>query len=262
MRRLCRVLSLMVLLVFAAPLARMHVNPAFASDPPTQHHPRHMVKVWLAKHRGRTFRVIQLPRCEHMESVIAYNRRGETKEEAKARLGGVAVCTGAFHHSRSMALADFYQVDGCILSSATTGRWFFAIMDDGSVDLSGEYGLLKGAPGVNALALGQRLAPALYRDGFSTAFMNRVTDRMALGMSYDYIFIVQGRSDIWRLADFIQRNLPVHIAVNCDGGHVVRGKAPVHIVFRWRQPGETATPAPRQQPDPFEISAAPSTADG
>ena len=204
------------------------------------HHPKHVVKVWLTEHRGRTFRVVQLPRCEHMEPVIAYNRRGETKEQAKERLGGVAVCSGAFHNSRSMALADFYQIDGSIVSSATTGRWFFAAMDDGQMDLSGDYALFKRTPGVTALALGQRLAPVLHKDGFSTRFMNRVTDRMALGMSHDYIFIVQGKSDIWRLADFMQEKLPVDVAVNADGGHVVRGRAPVHIVFRWRDiPAET-----------------------
>ncbi len=205
------------------------------------HHPRHIVKVWLTTHRGRTFRVIQLPRCEHMEAVISYNPRGETKEQAKERLGGAAVCTGAFHDPRSMALADFYQIDGSILSGARTGRWFLALSDDGQMDISGDYALLKGTPGISALALGQRLAPVLHRDGFSTTFMNRVTDRMALGMSHDYIFIVQGKSDIWRLADFMQEKLPCHIAVNCDGGHVVRGRAPVHLVFRWREaPAETA----------------------
>jgi hypothetical protein len=246
----------------SSPSAGATLSGIAAADTSTaQEHPRHMVKVWLTKHRRRTFRVIQLPRCEHMEAVIAYHRRGETKEEAKERLDGVAVSTGAFHHSISMALADFYQVDGCILSSATTGRWFFAIMGDGSVDLSGDYGTLKHAPGVNALALGQRLAPVLQRDGFSTAFMNRVTDRMALGMSPDYIFIVQGRSDIWRLADFMQKELPVHTAVNCDGGHVVRGKAPVHIVFRWRQPGQTAPPPPPQH-DSLRASSASTTAGG
>jgi len=206
-----------------------------SENPETAHHPRHIVKVWLTTHKGRTFRVIQLPRCEHMEAVVAYNQNGETKEEAKERLGGVAVCTGAFHSPQSMALADFYQSEGAILSGAKTGRWFFAILEDGQMDLSGDYGLFKGAPGVTALALGQRLAPVLHRDGFSTRFMNRVTDRMALAMSHDYVFIVQGKSDIWRLADFIQKTLPVHTALNCDGGHVVRGRAPIHIVFRWKK---------------------------
>lgn len=218
-----------------------------ASTSRDPHHPRHQVKVWLTTYRGRTFRVIQLPRCEHMEAVIAYHKRGETKEDAKERLGGVAVCTGAFHNSRSMALADFYQHDGSILSGARTGRWFLAVMNDGHMDLSGDYGLYKGTPGVSAMALGQRLAPVLHKDGFSTRFMNRVTDRMALGMSHDYIFIVQGKSDIWRLADFMQKELPCHVAVNCDGGHVVRGRAPMHIVFRWRE-----SPPPGAKPPDIE----------
>ena len=215
-------------------------------------HPKHVVKVWLTEHRGRTFRVVQLPRCEHMEPVISYNRRGETKEQAKERLGGVAVSSGAFHNSKSMALADFYQIDGSIVSSATTGRWFFAVMDGGQMDLSGDYGLFKHTPGVTALALGQRLAPVLHKDGFSTRFMNRVTDRMALGMSHDYIFIVQGKSDIWRLADFMQEKLPCDVALNADGGHVVRGRAPVHIVFRWRE-----TPAEVNPSDELESAKSP-----
>jgi hypothetical protein len=84
------------------------------------------------------------------------------------------------------------------------------------------------------MALGQRLIP-LQRDGFSLAFMNRVTDRMAIGVNDYFIFIVQGKSSIWRLADFMRRKLPCKTAINSDGGHVVRGKAPVHIVFRWKQ---------------------------
>ena len=47
-----------------------------ASTDRDPHHPRHMVKVWLTTYRGRTFRVIQLPRCEHMEAVLAYNALG------------------------------------------------------------------------------------------------------------------------------------------------------------------------------------------
>ena len=228
--------------------------------PREAHHPKHAVKVWLTTYGGRTFRVIQLPRCEHMEAIIAYNRRGETKEQAKERLDGAAVCTGAFHNSRSMALADFYQLDGSILSSATTGRWFFAVMNDGQMDISGDYALFKGTPGVNALALGQRLAPVLHHDGFSTRFMNRVTDRMALGLSHDYIFIVQGKSDIWRLAEFMQEKLPCDVAVNSDGGHVVRGRAPVHLVFRWRE--EPAETAPFPEAGPLQISSAATQTEG
>jgi len=215
-----------------------------SAKPPSEPHPKHVVKVWLTTHRGRTFRVIQLPRCEHMEAVIAYEPAGETNEKAKERLDGAAVCTGSFHNSKTMALADFLQRKGSVTSGASTGRWFFAIMGNGELDISDNYMLVKGKAGVSALALGQRLVP-LYKDGFSTAFMNRVTDRMALGLSHDYLFIVQGKSDIWRLADFMATKLPCKIAVNADGGHVVRGRSPVHIVFRWRQ-------APRPTPRPAE----------
>ncbi|MGC8862973.1 MAG: hypothetical protein ACP5R5_09405 [Armatimonadota bacterium] len=197
-------------------------------------HPPHMVKVWMARHKGRTFRVIQLPRCEHLETVITYDPSGETLARAKRRIGGVAALTGSYHHPQTMALADFLQRDGCVLAAARTGRCLVAIDQNGTLDISPEYSGIKGASGVSALALGQRLVPFV-PDGFSTAFMNRVTDRMAIGVNKNFIFIVQGKSDIWRLAHFFRTKLPVRTAINSDGGHVVRGKAPVHIVFRWRK---------------------------
>lgn len=196
-------------------------------------HPPHVVKVWTTKHKGRIFRVIQLPRCRHMEAVITYNPSGETLAAAKKRVGGAAAMTGSFHHPKTFALADFLQRDGRISSGAKTGRWFLAMYPDGKVAISGDYCAVKGKEGVSALALGQRLVPLQY-DGFSKAFMNRVTDRMAIGMNDNFIFIVQGKSDVWRLADFMKTKLPVDIAVNSDGGHVVRGVAPVHVVFRWK----------------------------
>ncbi len=138
-----------------------------------------------------------------------------------------------------LALADFYQYDGKILSQARTGRWFFAILGNGGLDISDNYMVVKGASGISAIALGQRLVP-LHHDGFSTAFMNRVTDRMALGLGKYYIYVVQGKSDIWRLSHFMETELPIKIAINADGGHVVRGRAPVHIVFRWRSKSGTS----------------------
>lgn len=197
-------------------------------------HPPHVVKVWTTTHKGRVFRVTQLPHCEHLETVITYDPAGETLARAKQRMGGIAACTGSFHNSRTMALADFLQRNGSLISSARTGRSFVAIREDGRIDISEDYPGVKRNPQFSALALGQRLVP-LRQDGFSAAFMNRVTDRMAIGLNSNFIFIVQGRSDIWRLADFIGHKLPVTTAINCDGGHVVRGKAPVHLVFRWRQ---------------------------
>ncbi len=204
------------------------------AKPAPRTHPKHILKVWTARYKGRVFRVTQLPRCEHIEAVLAHNPRGETKQQAKGRLGGAAACTGSFHNPKSMSLADFLQDKGDIVAHARTGRWFLAVRENGELDISDNYVLVKGRSGISAIALGQRLVP-LHRDGFSARFMNRVTDRMALGLGKNYIFIVQGKSDLWRLADFISRKLPVKVALNADGGHVVRGRSPVHIVFRWRK---------------------------
>lgn len=209
-------------------------------------HPPHIVKTWTTKHKGRTFRVTQLPRCEHLETVISYDPSGETLARAKKRLGGVSACTGSFHNPQTMALADFLQRQGAVLASSRTGRAVVSNHDGGRLDITDSVADILRKEGVSALKLGQRLVP-LQKDGFSTAFMNRVTDRMAIGLNGNFIYIVQGRSDIWRLAHFMANKLPVRTAVNSDGGHVVRGKAPVHLVFRWKkgetggQPGLTAS---------------------
>ncbi|MCE5323319.1 phosphodiester glycosidase family protein [bacterium] len=197
-------------------------------------HPPHQVKVWTTKYRKRIYRVTQLPRCEHIETIIAYNSHGETLAQAKRRLGGIAACTGSFHNSQSFCLADFVQQDGEIISSATTGRAIVTINQDGILGISTDYCSIKGQSGISALALGQRLIP-LERDGFSLAFMNRITARMAIGINENFIFLVQSKTSIWHLARFMSRRLPCKKAVNSDGGHVVRGKAPVHIVFRWKK---------------------------
>lgn len=207
--------------------------------------PEHSLKTWLTSYRGRTFRVVRLPRCEHIEPVITCEPAGETKEQAQQRLRGVAVCTGSFHHPRTLAIADFVQQNGQVVSAATTGRHFLVMLENGDLDICADYAGLKGKSGVSALALGQRLVP-LHRDGFSRAFMSQVTDRMALGLTKSWIYIVQGRSDIWRLADFMKQSLGCEAAVNADGGHVVKGKAPVHIVFRWRKPAPAPLPAPAE----------------
>lgn len=195
-------------------------------------HPPHVIKVWTTKHKGRVFRVTQLPHCEHLETLITYDPAGETLKQAKERTNGVAACTGSFHNSQSMALADFLQRGGSVLSPARTGRSFMAVYANGALDISCDYSLVKGKSGISALALGQRLLP-LQMDGFSRAFMNKQADRMAVALNKNYVFIVQGKSDIWRLAHFIDYSLPARTAINCDGGHVVRGKGPVHVVFRW-----------------------------
>lgn len=203
----------------------------------TTWHPPHVVKVWLTTFRGRTYRVTQLPRCEHMEALISYNPQGETVREAKDRLGGIAASTGSFHNPRSMVLADFLQRKGTIMCPAKTGRCFVAVDGMGALSISGDYNTIKGDPRFSAIALGQRLVP-LMQDGFSLAFMNKVTDRIAVGLNENFMFIVQVKTSIWRLSQFMETKLPVSTAINCDGGHVVRGKGPVHIVFRWKKVGD------------------------
>ena len=172
-----------------------------------------------------------------MEALISYNPQGETIREAKNCLGGIAASTGSFHNPKSMVLADFLQRKGTIMCPARTGRCFVAVDGIGALSISGDYNTIKGDPKFSAIALGQRLVP-LMQDGFSTAFMNKVTDRMAVGLNKSFIFIVQGKSSVWRLSQFMQTKLPITTAINCDGGHVVRGKGPVHIVFRWKKFGD------------------------
>ncbi len=195
--------------------------------------PPNILKVWLTDYKGRTYRVVQLPRSPSIETIITYHPQGETLEQAKTRMGGCAVMTGSFHHPRSMALADFLQRDGRVLSALKTKRPYLAIYPDGRLAIATDYTLIRRVPGVSALALGQSLVPLGY-DGFSRAFMARHTDRCAIGMNEYFIFLVFGKSDIWTLAEFMGRVLPCDIAVNSDGGHVVRGRAPVHVVFRWK----------------------------
>lgn len=196
-------------------------------------HPPHTIKVWTTVYEGKTFRVVQLPRCEHLETVIAYDPSGETLSHAKTRLNGIAACTGSFHNPRTMAIADFLQKEGAVVQGARTGRCFVAVNSNGKVHISRDYAQIKGQPDVSALALGQSLVP-LQMDGFSKGFMNRDTGRMAIGTNSTYLYIVQGKTDIWRLAQFMKQKLPVTRAVNSDGGHVIQGKAPVHVVFRWK----------------------------
>lgn len=222
--------------VLKPPEAAAVMGAPYIKRKPKSWHPPHLVKVWTTRYRRGAFSVTQLPRCEHLETLITYNPSGESLKQAKLRSGGVAACTGSFHNSRTMVLADFLQRKGCIVSPARTGRPFVTIQENGCVDISCDYNSVKRKAGVSALALGQRLVP-LERNGFTVGFMNRIADRMALGLNRNFIFIVRGRCSIWRLADFMRHTLPVRNAINCDGGHVVRGKGPVHIVFRWKKLG-------------------------
>ncbi len=207
----------------------------------TAYHPPHVLKVWTLKHRGRVFRCIQMPRCEHLEAVLAYNWSGETMQQVKKRLEGAAVCTDGFVHSTSYAPADFLQDRGRALSRAATGRWMFVINSTGEMDIHGNYMLVKGQKGVTAAALGQSLVPLKY-DGFSKAFMNRVTDRMGIGLTKHHVFIGAGSSDIWRFAKLFEEVLHCQVAINTDGGHVIRGKSSTHIVFRWKKPQARENP--------------------
>lgn len=197
-------------------------------------HPRHQMKVWTTRYGGASYRVIQLPRCEHLETVITYTPNGETFQQAKTRIGGIAVMSGSFHHPQSFSLADLLQREGTIANPAMTKRYFLVISAQGIPSISGDYAQYLRKPGVSMIALGQRLLP-LEQDGFSLRFMNQVTERVALGMNKNYLFVVQAKTTIWRLASFLRQRLPCTTAINSDGGHVVQGLAPVHIVFRWRK---------------------------
>ncbi len=257
--------------VLLAGLTSWWAAPAWAASSTRAKHPSHQVKQWTARYQGRTFHVVRLPRCEHLEAVITHDPTGETLAQAKRRKGGVAAMTGAFHNPQSMCLADFLQRDGAIESGASTGRWFLALLADGTIDITNDYAACKGRAGISAMALGQRLVP-LHRDGFSVAFMNRRTERMALGLTRDHIYIVSGQTDLWRLASFLRRKLRVSIAINSDGGHVVRGRAPVHVVFRWRkatapvlaslQPGVGEGPRPAPRKAALSYTAAPARRSG
>lgn len=199
-------------------------------------HPPHIVKTWTTSHNGSKFRITQIPRCGHVETLFTYDPTGETIGQAKRRVNGITAISGSFHHPQSYVLADFFQMNGRILAPARTGRAFLVVLADGSIDITKNYAKYKGKPKVSAMAMGQVLVP-WQRDGFSASFMKQKTDRMAIAMNRNYIFIVQGKCSIYTLASYIKKNLPVHIAVNSDGGHVVRGVAPVHVVFRWKPKG-------------------------
>jgi len=186
----------------------------------------------MARYGGFVFRTVQMPRCEHIQAVITYNPSGETGERAKIRMRGIVAATASYHNPQTMSLADFLQRDGRILSSRQTGRWFFAGFN-GSPRIGGNYLLVRQKKGVDVVAMGSRLVP-FHLDGFSQSFANKVTDRMAVGMSKTRIFVVQGKANLWKLSGFMKEKLRCRLAINGDGGHVVRGKSPVHIVFRWR----------------------------
>jgi len=200
-------------------------------------HPSHKVVVWTTEYRDRTFRVIKLPRCEHIQTIITYNPAGETKEEAKERVGGIAVCSASFYDPKTMKPVDFFRSEGTEIVGRQVGRWFLAIFPDGQLEITNDYDMLRADPAIDAVALGQRLVP-FHHDGFTTEFANRVTDRMALGFSRERIYIVQGNSDLWVMGEFMDEVLYCDIAINTDGGHSVKGISPFHLVFKWKEPTE------------------------
>lgn len=179
---------------------------------------------------------------------------GVTRAQVKQRTGAIVVCTGSYHHPQTMALADYLQRDGRVLMARRTQRGILTSDTTKVVDILDE--IIRGNE-VSALALGSRLVP-FKLDGFSVAFANRQTDRMAIGITKGYIFVVQGVSDLWRLGRFFEEVLGCSKAINADGGHVVKGRGPVHIAFRWRKSppaqqqsaGKTETPSPEKAPAP------------
>lgn len=209
------------------------VIPLPKPPPERKWHSRHIVKTWLTNYRGRVFRTVQIPRCEHVEMVVTYTPApGATRDEIKRRTGAIVVCTGSYHHPTTMALADFLMKDGRALMGRRTRRGILTSDREIVADILEE--IVRGKE-VSAVALGSRLVP-FKLDGFSKAFANRQTDRMAIGLTKGYIFVVQGVSDLWRLGHFMEHGLGCSKAINADGGHVVKGRGPVHIAFRWRRP--------------------------
>ncbi|MDH7569941.1 MAG: hypothetical protein QHJ73_10185, partial [Armatimonadota bacterium] len=157
------------------------VVPLPPPPPQRRWHSRHIVKTWLTNYRGRVFRTIQLPRCQHVEMVLTYTPApGATVAEVKKRLNAIAVSSGSYHHPQSMALADFFQKEGRVLMQRRTQRGILTSRDDGEVvDILDE--IVRGER-VSAVALGSRLVP-FKLDGFSKAFANQQTDRMAIGLT-------------------------------------------------------------------------------
>lgn len=196
-------------------------------------HPKHQMIVWTTRYHGRIFRVIKLPRCEHLEKIMTYLPEGETKEQAKNRLKGIASCSAAFYDPKTNKPVDYFRKDGHKITGRSVGRWFLAIFPDGSLEISDDHSLLSKNPAVNALALGQRLVP-FHHDSFSVGFANLITDRMALSFSRHYLYIVQGKSNLWIMGRFIENKLYSKQAINLDGGHSVKGRSPFHLVFRWK----------------------------
>ena len=206
-------------------------------------HPKHIVKVWTTtyrytnptthKTRKKIFRVTMLPRCEHIEVFPTFMPTGETKEKAMKRLNGVAVCTSAYYNPANYRAVDFFRRDGKIIVGCEVGRSCLAIHPSGYIDISNDYNFIKSNNNIDAVALGQMLNPFKY-DGFSKSFAGRVTDRMGIGLTENNIYIVQSCTDLYLMSKFFINVLQCDKAINTDGGHVVKGISPYHLVFRWK----------------------------
>lgn len=202
----------------------------------TRHHPKHVMKVWTTTfvyNHKHIYRVIMLPRCEHIEVIPTFLPIGETKEHAKKRLKGIAVCTSGYYNPANYRAVDYFRRDGVIIVGREVGRSFLAIYPDGRLDISRDYSWLKSNIDINAVALGPNLNPFQYQ-GFKLNFSTRMTDRMAIGLTDNNVFIVQGCSDLKALSEFMKYVLHCQKAINTDGGHVVKGLSPYHLVFRWK----------------------------
>lgn len=196
-------------------------------------HPKHEVTEDIFKFQKRTLHVVTLPRCEHLDVFFTNNPRGETVQQAKLRIKGIAASTGCYYHTGTYKAVDLLRRDGVKLSDRNAGRYFLIILPSGELLISNNSKLLELYPDADAVALGQILVPFSF-DGFSVRFANKITQRMALGFTKDRVYIVSGKSNLWTLSKFMKEKLNCDIAINCDGGHTVRGHSPFHLVFRWK----------------------------
>lgn len=227
MRTYQKSVILLVFLIVIIVLILILARQSFAKE----NHPRHEVVVFEKKYRNRNFLVVRLPHCEHLEMIVAYNPEAETKRQAKERTGGIAVSTGPFYNMTTKTPVDRVMKNGKSLSHDVADRTVLVVLPSGKLKLTRDFEMVKNID--EAAALGQTLIPFSY-DGFSKKFANQKTARNAIGITKEHIYIVQTTSDLWRLSSFMEKELDCQSAINCDGGHTVKGKSPFHLVFRWK----------------------------
>ncbi len=216
-------------------------------------HPSHEVLVSVVRYQHRIFHVVRLPRCEHLEAVITNEPSGETLAQAKQRMGGVASIpapsmtpTASLSPISSSATAPSNPAPppaaGCSSSPPTASSTSPATTRS-----------TKASPASPRWPWASASSPST-ATASTTSCMKRRTERMAIGLTKEDIYLVEANTDIPRLAAFMKNKLKVEIALNSDGGHVVHGNAPVHLIFRWRRspshtilaqtpPGEARIPA-------------------